>query len=209
MAVLFATLGFTAKLALAPLRDRPDIKTVHLFHGTPLKPEGREAMKDARATTKTLGVELVEHKVKGAFDYEAILAELAAAYGQVTGEEILLNASGGTRVMVMAATIFAFTNDVPLLYYDEYETTEGKQIPLRAFKDLRQLGESQLAILRHLKEGPSDMGTLAKEVGLAASTLSVHIQRLVASGIVTVEREGKRRIVTAVPAVMTLGLEVA
>lgn len=205
VAVLFATLGFTARLALAPLRDYPDVDTVHLFHGTPEKAESKKALKDARATTETLGIKLVEHRIRGAFDYEAILTALARAYGSIGNETVYLNASGGTRVMTMATTIFAFTNDVPLLYYDEYETTEGKQIPLRAFRELRTLGDSQRAILDRLRKSPADMGALAKDVGLAPSTLSAHVQRLTESGIVTVHREGKRRVVTVTPEILSIG----
>lgn len=205
MSVLFATLGFTAKLALAPLRDHPDIDEVHLFYGTPLKAEGTKAVKDARATTSTLGVKLVEHKVKGAFDYSAVLASMSLAQATCTGD-IKINGSGGTRPMVMATTIFAFTNDVPLLYYDEYETKQGKQIPLRAFRHLRELGESQLAILRKIQSKPTDMSSLATAVGLAPSTLSVHVHHMVDAGIVRIEREGKRRIVSPVEEVLTMGL---
>lgn len=206
MTVLLTTLGFTAKLAMAPLRDHPDIDEVHLFYGSPLKAKGTQAVKDARATTSTLGVKLVEHKVKGAFDYTATLEALASTYAKVSSKPVILNGSAGTRPMIMATTIFAFTNDVPLLYYDEYETQKGKEIPLRAFRDLRQLGESQLAILRRVQSKATDMGTLAADVGLAPSTLSVHVQHLVESGIVRIERQGKRRIVTAVDEVMALGL---
>ncbi len=204
VSVLFATLGFTAKLALAPLRNHAGIDTVHLFHGTPEKPEGRQALNDARATTKTLGVRLVEHKIKGAFDYEAILEAFANAYAKAIPEKVYVNASGGTRVMTMASTIFAFTNDLPLLYYDEYETLGGKEIPLRAFRELRTLGSSQRAILDRLRKSPADMGALAEDVGLAPSTLSVHVQRLANAGIVTVARQGKRRVVTAASAIISV-----
>lgn len=204
MAVLFATLGFTAKLALAPLRDHPEIDTVHLFHGTPEKPESKIAVKDVKATLKTLGIKLVEHRIKGAFDYEAILQSLANAHASVKNGPVLLNASGGTRVMTMATTIFAFTNDIPLLYYDEYETTSGKEIPLAAFRQLRDLGDSQRAILDRLRKGSADMGALSHDLGLAPSTLSVHVQRLTQAGIVSITKAGKRRVVTAVPAVLML-----
>jgi DNA-binding transcriptional ArsR family regulator len=206
MAVLLTTMGFTASLALAPLRDYPDINKVHLFYGTPMKDGTKTALKDARATAKTLGVILTEHKVTGAFDYSATLKALATTYSKITDSKIILNGSAGTRPMIMATTIFAFTNDVPLLYYDEYETKQGKEIPLRAFRNLRHLGESQLAILRTVQMKPADMGSLAATIGLAPSTLSVHVHHLVESGIVRIERQGKRRIVTAVDEVMAIGL---
>ncbi len=202
MVVLFATLGFTAKLALAPLRGHPDIQEVHVFHGTPEKPESKKALKDVRATTETLGMKLVEHRIKGAFDYEAILEAFSHAHARVGDAPVWMNASGGTRVMTMASTIFAFSNELPMLYYDEYETQSGKEIPLRAFRALRDLGESQRAILQRLRKSPADMSALAKDVGLAPSTLSVHVQRLAESGIVSVSRNGKRRVVTATPAIL-------
>lgn len=210
MTVLFATLGFTPKLALAPLRDHRDIRRVHLFCGTPLKDEGAAALKACKATAETLQVPLTVHKVKGAFDYDALLEAFAKAYGSINGEPVLMNASGGTRVMTMAATIFAFANDVPMVYYDEYETTKGKLIPLRAFRALRTLGESQLALLTYLRDhGSADMSTLADHLDLAPSTLSAHVHRLHDDGLVTVERQGKRRVVTVVPEILKMGWEVA
>jgi CRISPR locus-related DNA-binding protein len=208
MVVLFAPLGFTAKLALAPLRDHPDIDTVHIFYGGPMKAEAKEALKACRSTTDTLGVSLVEHKVKDVFDYANILEALTTAYAATT-EDVIVNASGGTRPMIMAATIFAFTHDVPLVYYDEYETTQGKLIPLRAYRALPGLGVSQQAILHRLEKGSADMGTLAHDIGLAPSTLSVHIQRLTESGLVTVEKHGKHRIVSVVPEIKRFAAEAA
>ncbi len=204
MAVLFATLGFTAKLALAPLRDHPEVDAIHLFYGTPEKPESKAAFKAAKATAETLGIKFVGHKIKGAFDYEAILEAFTKAKDSVKGE-ILMNASGGTRVMTMASTIFAFTHDLPMLYYDEYETTEGKEIPLKAFRSLKELGKSQLAILDKLRRRPKDMGALAKEVGLAPSTLSVHVHKMEMAGIVSIDKDGRRRVVPANPSVMSVG----
>lgn len=103
MTILFATLGFTPKLALAPLRDTPDIDAVHLFCGTPLKDEGAVACK---ATAETMQVPLTVHKVKGAFDYDALLEAFAKAHATLNGLPVLMNASGGTRVMTIAAERF-------------------------------------------------------------------------------------------------------
>lgn len=204
MAVLFATLGFTAKLALAPLRDHPEIDAIHLFYGTPEKPESKAAFKAAKATAETLGIKFVGHEIKGAFDYEAILEAFSKAKASVKGE-ILMNASGGTRVMTMASTIFAFTHDLPMLYYDEYETTEGKEIPLRAFRALKDLGPSQRSILYRLLQGPANMGELATAVELAPSTLSVHVHAMAKSGILVLSKEGKTRIAELAQPVAKLG----
>lgn len=203
MAVLFATLGFTAKLALAPLRDHPEIDAIHLFYGTPEKPESKAAFKAAKATAETLGIKLVGHKIKGAFDYEAILEAFTKARSSVK-DEILMNASGGTRVMTMASTIFAFTHDLPMLYYDEYETREGKEIPLKAFRALGGMGESQRGIIALLRKQPRRMGDLADALGIAPSTLSAHIKHLTAAGVVRVDRQGKERIVSGNPAVLAV-----
>jgi len=108
-----------------------------------------------------------------------------------------------------AATIFCFTNGVPMVYYDEYETTKGKLIPLRAFRSLRTLGESQRAVLVYLRDhGSADMSTLSEKMRLAPSTLSAHVGHLKEEGLVTVERVGKRRIVSVVSEVMKVGLGV-
>lgn len=200
MAVLLATLGHTSKLVLAPLRDHPEIKTIHVFYGLPQQADGKTALAAVRTTSETMGIQLVEHAVKNAFDYTNFLHALSTTYKSLGKEDVLLNGSGGTRVMVMAATIFAFTHDVPLLYYDEYQTQEGTVIPLKAFRNLGRLGETPRAILKRLqRKGPADMSTLADELEIAASTLSVHVQNLQQAGTVIVDRDGKRRIVTLVP----------
>lgn len=203
MVVLIAPLGFTPKLALAPLRDH-DVEEVHLIYGLPLKGEGKEAVEKARATVETLGIPLREHGVEDAFDYEAILEAFEAAHAEAGGREVIVNGSGGTRPMIMATTIFAYARDLPLLYYDDYDTKQGKVIPLKAFRKLPQLGDSQNAILERLARGEADMGTLSEELGLAASTLTGHIQRMQASGLVSVRREGKRRVVAATPEVLRM-----
>lgn len=202
MVVLLAPLGFTPKLALAPLRDH-DVEEVHLLYGLPLK-EGKEAVEKARATVETLGIRLREHGIRDVFDYEAILEAFEAAYAEAGDREVLVNGSGGTRPMIMATTIFAYAHDLPLVYYDDYNTKGGKLIPLKAFSKVSRLGESQNAILERLGKGEADMGTLSEEVGLAASTLTGHIQRMEASGLVSVRREGKRRIVAATPEILRM-----
>jgi DNA-binding transcriptional ArsR family regulator len=200
MAALLATLGHTPKLVVAPLRDHPEIRTLHVYFGVPQQADGVSALQAVRTTCETMGVRIVEHAVKNAFDYTNFLQALSATARKLPNEDLLLNASGGTRVMVMAATIFAFTNDVPLLYYDEYDTQHGVVIPLKAFRNLDRLGETPRAILRRLqKKGPADMSTLAFELEIAASTISVHVQNLQEAGTVLVDREGKRRVVTLVP----------
>jgi DNA-binding transcriptional ArsR family regulator len=52
------------------------------------------------------------------------------------------------------------------------------------------------------------MSTPALHLELAPSTLSAHVHRLNDDGLVTVERHGKRRVVSCVPEVMKVGLEV-
>lgn len=55
-------------------------------------------------------------------------------------------------------------------------------------------GEARLAALRLLvRAGPDGMavGSLQARLGMAASTLSFHLRALVASGLVTQERQGR------------------
>ena len=208
MATLFATLGHTPNLVLAPLRGNGTLASLHVFYGTPQEPEGKRAIAAVRGACAGLGVNLAEHPVKNAFGYTNFLSAFSQARASVPrGEQVSFNASGGTRVMIMAATIFCFTRDIPLLYYDEYQTKEGTIIPLRAFRNLDRLGEMPLAILRRLQgKGPADMSTLAHDVGLSPSTVTGHIQTLTEAGAVQVGRQGKRRVVTLVPDLASIEL---
>jgi hypothetical protein len=53
------------------------------------------------------------------------------------------------------------------------------------------------------------MGTLASDIGIAPSTLSVHVQRLAADGLVQISVDGKRRIIAATPELRHVDLEEA
>jgi CRISPR locus-related DNA-binding protein len=208
MAVLFATLGHTPNLVLAPLRGNGTLASLHLFYGTPQEADGKRALAAARSACAGLGVNLAEHPVKNPWGYTNFLSAFTQAHATLApGEQVSFNASGGTRVMVMAATIFCFTRDIPLLYYDEYQTKDGTVIPLRAFRNLDRLGDMPLAILRRLQgKGPADMSTLAHDMGLSPSTVTGHIQTLTDAGAVQVGRQGKRRVVTLVPDLASIQL---
>jgi hypothetical protein len=51
------------------------------------------------------------------------------------------------------------------------------------------------------------MGTLASDIGIAPSTLSVHVQRLAADGLVQISVDGKRRIIAAAPELRHVDLD--
>jgi hypothetical protein len=80
-------------------------------------------------------------------------------------------------------TFFAFSRDVPMPYYGEYAMQAGKAILFRAFRARGNSGESQRAILDRLRKSITEIGALTKYVGLAPSTLNVHVQRLAQAGM--------------------------
>lgn len=210
MVTCFATLGHTAKLVLVPLRRAPAIKTLHVFYGTPQQDDGKAALATVRSTCEGLGVKLVEHPIFDAFDYGNFVHAFSRALIALPKRgRVIFNGSGGTRVMTMAATIFCFTHDVELHYYDEYDTPNGKVIPLQAFRNLDRLGTTSRTILRILqKQGPSDMTSLASDMGLAASTVTGHVQTLQEYGTVRVGKSGKRRVVSILPDLAQIDLGV-
>lgn len=208
MVVLFSTLGFTPKLAIAPLRHHPEIHEMHVFFGPPTKKETQETLQELRVMAKAFDVRVVEHSLPDAFEYGDVLRAMTDAAADV--DEVVVNASGGPRPMIMAATIFCFTRDIPLVYYDEYDTQHGKEIHLKAFRNLDRFGSSQRRILQRLQQsGEADMGTLATEMGLAPSTLSQHVRELVDAHAVAVRREGKRRVVSLEPGLAHIDLDPA
>lgn len=208
MVVLFATLGFTPQPVLAPLRVSSEFKELVVFFGPPGRPEILQSLNVVRTTCKGLGITLREYPVRDAFDYSEFLGVFTDALQRFEDRKVAFNASGGTRIMVMAATIFCFTNDLPLLYFDEDNHTQGKVVPLRALRSLRRLGETPRAILAHLQRwGPKDMSGLARELGLAISTVTEHVKVLEQSGTVVIQRDGKRRIVQLIPDLQNVDLD--
>lgn len=209
MVVWFATLGHTPEHVLGPLRKERDVRSFHVFFGSPQLDEGKAALRAIRDFCSSKRIELVEHSVPGAFDYANFLRSFSEAWAAVSRKsKVLFNASGGTRVMQMAATIFCFTHEIELHYYDEYESQEGRVIPLRAFRSLDRVGPTPRAILEHLQnQGPCDMTSLAARLDLAPSTITQHVQGLENSGTVVVERSGKRRIVRLLPELTSFRLD--
>lgn len=208
--VWFATLGHTADHVLGPLRKaEKETRSFHVFFGSPLLDEGRAALRTVREFCGSKRIELVEHAVPGAFDYANFLRAFSEAWAGVSRKsKVLFNASGGTRVMQMAATIFCFTHEIELHYYDEYESQEGRVIPLQAFRSLDRVGPTPRAILQFLQtQGPSDMSSLAQRLSLAPSTITQHVQGLETSGAVVIERLGKRRVVRLLPELTSFRLD--
>ena len=209
LTVLLATMGYTASLVVAPLRQYPDIREMHVFFSSSKDPRHLETLRAVRGVSESFKVKLHEHKLRNGFDFEEALRAYVVTLNAVPeAKPVVFNASSGPRPMIMAATIFCSTHDIPLHYYDEYDTSEGKVVPLKAFRSLRGLGATKLKVLRKLqKAGPCDVSTLASSLDLAMSTVSAHVHELATSGLVQTVREGKRQLVTLEPGLAVLDLE--
>jgi CRISPR locus-related DNA-binding protein len=209
LTVLFATMGYTASLVVAPLRQFPDIREMHVFYGVSKDQRHPETLRAVRGVSESFKVKLKEHKLRNGFDFEESLRSYVKTLNAVPeASKVMFNASSGPRPMIMAATIFCSTHDIPLHYYDEYDTAEGKVVPLKAFRSLRGLGDTKRALLKILQsEGPSDVSTLAAGLKLAMSTVSAHVHELAGFGLVQTARDGKRQLVTLEPGVSSLNIE--
>ena len=209
LTVLFATMGYTASLVVAPLRQYPEIREMHVFFGPSKDPRHSQTLRTVQEVGETFGVKLHKHATKDGFDFDQALRAYVQTLDKVReGDLVLFNASGGPRPMIMAATIFCNTHDIPLLYYDEYDTKEGKQVPLKAYRSLRGLGDTKRALLQRLKDkGPTDVSGLASGLNLAMSTVSAHVRELLGKGLVSTERDGKRQVVALTPGIAVMDLE--
>lgn len=207
--ILFATLGYTARLCLAPLRDER-FQRAFVFCGSEDTAERRSALLELRETMAAAGVVLEERKLADPFDFEQALRAYGAAHDTLPTEaKVIFNASSGPRPMIMAATLFCHVRALRLVYYDEYATRRGRDIPLQAFRKLGEIGEAKRTMLRRLQSrGPSDMSTLARTMRLAPSTVSEHVKELAAEGVVTIAREGRRRVIQLSSGVEALGVRV-
>lgn len=202
-------MGYTPSLVVAPLRQYPDIRELHVFFSSSKDPKHAETLRAVRGVSESFKVKLYEHKLRNGFDFEEALKSYVHTLNLIPDSKpVLFNASSGPRPMIMAATIFCSTHDIPLHYYDEYDTNEGKVVPLKAFRSLRGLGETKRELLQQLqKTGPADVSTLATHLKLAMSTVSAHVHELAEKGLVQTNREGKRQLVTLEPGVAVLDLE--
>ena len=202
-------MGYTPALVVAPLRQRRSITDMHVFYGPPQDPKREGPLEAVRKVAESFDVKLHVHAVEDGFDYDQAMRSFVAARDQVPkGRRILFNASSGPRPMIMAAALFCHTHGLPLVYYDEYDTKEGRAIPLQAYRGLSGISRTKRSLLRRLQaQGPTDVGTLARKMGLANSTVSEHVKELHAEGILTVDKEGRRRVVRLTPAIKDLHLE--
>jgi DNA-binding transcriptional ArsR family regulator len=191
--VLFATLGFTPAPVLAPLASPAKFSAMHVFFGPPGHPDVNLALEAARAECQRQGVRLLEHPVHDAFDYTAYLHAFADARAAQRGR-IVFNASGGTRVAIMAATLYCYTHEIPLVYHNETDPRIAQEVPLKAIRSLSEASTTRRAIVGLLQQsGPRDMTSLSTKLKRAASTITGHVQDLERAGIVHVERVGRRR----------------
>lgn len=202
-------MGYTPALVVAPLRQYPEIREMHVFYGPSKDKKQAETLSAVQGVSETFKVKLYQHPTKDGFDFEEALRTYVKTLDKVPeGGQVIFNASSGPRPMIMAATIFCSTHDIPLLYYDEYDTKEGKQVPLKAYRSLRGLGDTKKALLQRLKaKGPTDVSGLAGGLKLAMSTVSAHIRELSGMGLVSTERDGKRHVVALTKGLEALDLE--
>ncbi len=182
---------------------------MHLFFGPSKDPRHSATLKAVQQVSETFKVKLHEHAAKDGFDIQEALHNFVRTLDSVpAGRHVIFNASSGPRPMIMAATIFCSTHDLPLLYYDEYDTKEGTIVPLKAFRSLRGLGDTKRALLQRLKrKGPANVSGLASGLKLAMSTVSAHVHELKEMGLVSTARDGKQHVVTLLPDVGSFDLE--
>lgn len=201
-------MGYTPSLVVAPLRQHPDITEMHVFYSGDKTAKRVSSLETLRQVTETFRVRLHEHTIPDGFDYDTAMRAFVDAYERLPEHGVLFNASSGPRPMIMAAALFCHTHAVPLVYYDEYDTKEGRHIPLHAYRSLRGISDTKRTLLKRLQtKGPCDVGTLARHMRLATSTISEHVKELSADGVLIVDRDGRRRVVRLSPAVSDLKLE--
>lgn len=99
------------------------------------------------------------------------------------------------------------TVNLQLLYYDEPETTRGEEITLHALRALKEPAQRSPVVLARGREIPTNTRARATQVRPAASTVSVHAQRLAETGIVYVSRRREGRFVGASPALLRVRAE--
>lgn len=205
MVVVFATLGFTPGLVLAPLHEHP-AKRLVVFYGATAKPDDRRqrnaCLAKVRRHCRRHRIELDEIELDDGFDFEEANLAFAEAYGE-HGPEVIMNASSGPRPMIMAAAVFCMLHRVPLVYHDEYEAATGRRVPVEIVSNLLRQPRTKKSILLNLRgedKGVS-VGALAARLNVSHPTMVQHLKELRIDGLIESQAVGKSTLVRATPIV--------
>ncbi|MEM1937940.1 MAG: CRISPR-associated CARF protein Csa3 [Candidatus Caldarchaeum sp.] len=196
------TFGFDEKFAVRSLvrhRTGKDDQVVVFLPGSQADERTEKALTalDSFATNYLNMPEIVRHWVDVENFYDAV-SELAAFFRNTSHRPVIVNLSGGMRLLVVETLVAAILSKMPITVeletedgsvYSEFDTTITQQ---------PNLDEVDKAVLTMLSRGPASLKILAEYAEVSTTTIWRHVKRMEKDGAIKVE-EIKKGVIKAAP----------
>jgi CRISPR locus-related DNA-binding protein len=209
MVTIFATLGYVPQSVLPSLRTA-GVEELVVFASTKEK-KVEAAVSKVRSHCEKADIPFRRVRVTRPYDLEYVARVISDNLQKYKDREVIFNITGGTKVMAAAALVVCFIRGIPTEYAQE-RTMEVIRLPLMKIETGSQLTKKQKDIVRYLLKQKDQTATttrIKRALDMKKSTLSTHISKLKAKGLVTVEpvTGGRGNLVRAIPSLRILMMD--
>ena len=137
------------------------------------------------------GVELVKVPIG---DFHGSVLTLARTFRSWAERPIILNLSGGMRLLVVEALCAALISRVPMTV--EVESEDGKALATFSTDDLSfpEIDEVDRQIIESLARGDKTLGLISERLGISKATVWRRLRRLERAGMVKLSKGRRREI---------------
>jgi CRISPR-associated protein Csa3 len=196
--IIAVTFGFDEKFAIRalmrhPPSDRTRVVVLLPEEGQDERVErGLSVLNDfVKRYVNEEGVELVKVPVG---DFHGSVLTLARAFRSWAERPIILNLSGGMRLLVVEALCAALISRVPMAV--EVESEDGKALAAFSTDDLSipEIDEVDRQIIKWLASGDKTLGSLSERLGISKATVWRRLRRLERAGMVKLSKGRRREI---------------
>jgi DNA-binding MarR family transcriptional regulator len=202
MTVLLGTLGFTPKKFLGVLKTLPDVERAVVYTAATERTKDRErvdqAWKEVERTLKSLDIPAERVVLEDPFDFAAFLERFLKDVKVIGPENAVLNLTGGSKPMAVAATVACLVLGVRAVYVpEEQERAKPIDLPIFRIRYSSVLSPKEHRVLETIRDTePPTLTALASELKILPSTLSGHLRKLELLGAVRllpIPRQGQAR----------------
>jgi len=215
--ILVATFGWTEQYVLSSILrhglERGDVVTLLV----PAKEDEKSEiiLRDFQSFLSRYGegVDLEVERVS-IESFDAAVSHIAEVLRNALSrgpEKLILNLSGGMRILILAtylAAILTCPRDV-LIELETEDRERSYRVPSLTLRGLIKLREIEKMVLARLLEGPKSTGRLLMELRIPRSTLHKHLKTLRNLGLTEIEKEERMLIAKLTPLgrLILIGLE--
>lgn len=213
MTTVYGTLGFTPEKYLPTLRKRSDLEAAVVFHDEDER--SIEAAGEVRDYCQGLDLPVTTVQVD-AFDLVDAAQTMQEHVRKTEDEEIIVNVTGGTKVLTAAAILVSILEGLRTVYIHE-ETGEEIPLPLITARYEQLLTDAQRRVLRYVIDHNDQAGRSGGEactqadirdaLGLSKPTVSQHVRELVDYGVLTEEshpEDARKKMLGVIPSARLL-----